>query len=41
MELSPPNVQGGERHAIVKIALDQKLPMDSVNRLAAVTFAIH
>jgi mannuronan synthase len=32
---------GGNNLATMKIALDQKLPVDYVNRLATVTFAIH
>lgn len=32
---------GGSRTVLMKIILQQKLPVDFVNRLAAVTFAIH
>jgi mannuronan synthase len=33
--------RAGNRSVLMKIALDQKLPVNFVNRLAAVTFAIH
>jgi hypothetical protein len=36
-----PDTGSANRPALMKIMLEQKLPVDFVNRLAAVTFAIH